>query len=324
MHKHVAPSPEYLLLIKPFTHAEFLAKTLLPTTSPGIPGRNDEAHHEEESVTMKRFISVGVMVMVGCLLLLPSPAKATLVTIDEIIFQGGGGVNPAAFSATANLTLSDSTLTIVLTNTSAAAGGAAGQNLLSDIGFTLPTGVTIANTAATNAVALTGAPSGPTGTGSIAIGAGFGDTTWGAANAGSNGVQSENNITVGGDVNTVVGTISNQVGGGFDLAGNAIPPGNVDGPDFGILSNALPSSTCNSGLQCEQNSLTFTLALAGTVPANLIALIDAGYVVVSFGSPNASVIPEPSSLLLAGTALLGLGYSLRNRIRRRNKELVAA
>jgi PEP-CTERM motif len=37
------------------------------------------------------------------------------------------------------------------------------------------------------------------------------------------------------------------------------------------------------------------------------------------------VIPEPSSLLLAGTVLLGLGYSLRNRIfRHRTEELTAS
>jgi hypothetical protein len=37
-----------------------------------------------------------------------------------------------------------------------------------------------------------------------------------------------------------------------------------------------------------------------------------------------SAVPEPSALLLVGTALLGIGYSVRNRIFRRTKEELAA
>jgi hypothetical protein len=35
-------------------------------------------------------------------------------------------------------------------------------------------------------------------------------------------------------------------------------------------------------------------------------------------------VPEPSALLLAGTALLGIGYSIRNRFRRTKKQLAVA
>src|SRR5262245_52207086 len=109
-----------------------------------ITGR-EQAMRATRRGVMRRFLSVGLL-MVSGLLLLPSPAKAT--TIDEIIFEGGGGVNPSVLHATATFSQpSASTLQIVLTNTSTGAtGGDASTNLLTDIGFTLPTGVTIANT----------------------------------------------------------------------------------------------------------------------------------------------------------------------------------
>ncbi len=240
----------------------------------------------------------------GFLFMVPASANAVLVNIDEIIFPQDGSVNPAVLAGTANLTLSGSTLTIVLTNTSTGAtGGLAATNLLVGIGFNLPTGVTIANNAATNAVALTA--------GSTAIGGTLTDSTWGAANDGS-AATSINNITVLGDVNTSVATLQAQVVGGFNLAGTAIPPGNVDGPDFGLLSNNVLSTTCNAGLQCVQNSVTLTLALNGTVPGTLIDQINAGHVVLSFGSPTLPV-PEPSSLLLMGVGLVSVGLVVRKK-----------
>jgi len=46
---------------------------------------------------------------------------------------------------------------------------------------------------------------------------------------------------------------------------------------------------------------------------------------VGFQQPgNPTVVPEPSALLLAGTALLGVGYSLRHRISRRTRGQLAS
>lgn len=259
---------------------------------------------------MRRISSVVLMVTVGFLLLLPAPAKATLVTIDEILCQ----TCSANLAGTADFSVVGNTLTIVLTNTSTGAtGGAAATNLLAGIGFNLPTGVTISNNGATNAVALTA--------GSINIGGVLSDTTWGAGNGALSAI---NILTLLGDVNAAASTLQAQAD--FDLAGATIPPGNVDGPDFGLLSNVLAAATCGAGLACEQNSLTLTLLLGGTVnAATLIAFINDHHVVLSFGSPTPqTVVPEPSTLLLVGTALLGLGYSIRNRIFRRSKEHLAA
>jgi len=247
--------------------------------------------------------SAGLMAMVGFLLLMPTSAKATLVTIDEIIFQQDGSVNPAVLAGTADFSVSGNTLTIVLTNSSTGAtGGAAATNLLVGIGFNLP-GITIVNNGGSNSVAIT--------TGSSAIGftPPILDTSWGAGNGALDAI---NNLTLLGDVNASASTLQAQIS--FDLAGTTTPPpgsgANVDGPGFGMLSNNVSDATAG-GLAAVKNSVTLTLLLGGTVSGDLIGLIDSGHVVLSFGSPTP--VPEPGNVVLFGAALAGLGWMRRRK-----------
>ena len=248
---------------------------------------------------MRTIIKASLAVLVGCLLFAPTPATAASVTVDDIIYQQTGTVDASMYSVTADFTLSGNILTIVLTNASSAlSGGTAATNLLAGIAFNLPTGITIANDGTINEVDIT------PGSSTINFSAPIADDTWGAANG---AISSINNITLArGSVNAAATTLQAQMD--FDLTGTVRPPANVDGPAYGILSAAVEESAAG-GLAAVQDSLTITLLLDGNLPGNLTELIDAGYVVASFGSPT--TVPEPSTFLLMGAALAGLGGAFR-------------
>jgi hypothetical protein len=236
---------------------------------------------------MGRFVT---LLLVAGLVALPLQASAISMVIDEVIVQGGG--DSSVLSGTANFTLSGSTLTIILANTSSGAtGGTAATNLLTGIGFNLPSGVTIKNDGTANSVAITSGSSAINFTPPIV------DSTWGASNA----PKAMNNITVGGDVNAAAATLQAFID--FDLTGASQPPANVSGPGFG-LSNISDTG----GLQAVKNSLTITLALAGTVPGDLQQDRQrVGGSVVRL----AGCLPEGAGSLLADAAGYGAGGSRR-------------
>src|SRR6185503_17137515 len=125
---------------------------------------------------MKRYLSLVSVGLVGLAL----QANAALITVDQIIYQDGIGGNPAALAGTVNMTLSGNTLTVVLRNTSTASGVQGSFNLLTGLGFNLPTGVTI-------------------GSGSATVAAGSG-VNWSTATSGVNVSQEwgyDNNVTAG-------------------------------------------------------------------------------------------------------------------------------
>jgi hypothetical protein len=89
------------------------------------------------------------------------------------------------------------------------------------------------------------------------------------------------------------------------------PPKNIGGPDFGALS-ALETEF-GSSQAGVQDTVKFVLTLSGTAPS--VATIDAGNVVLAFGSPT-NVPDGGTTLTLLGSALVGLGL-LRRRFGRR-------
>jgi hypothetical protein len=248
---------------------------------------------------------IAIVTIVLCLLGSARPAAAASITIDTIIYEQDGAVNPSVYSAGADFSLSGNTLTIVLRNTSSGlSGGKSSTNLLSGLAFNLPTEVAIANNGAANSVAIS------EGSRAINFLPPIVDSTWGAANG---PIRPINRITgPRGRVNAGITTLQSQMD--FDLTGAWAPPANVSGPGFGLLSASVRPRAAG-GHTAVQDSLTFSLLLTGTVSPDLIDQIDRGFVVASFGSPNA--VSEPGTLALLGAALVvGLAGWLRRRARR--------
>lgn len=254
--------------------------------------------------TFRKLFLVSATVTFGAILGFaagPSTAEAVPITYNEIIFQSGNGLNSSLLSGTVDMTHNSAQnyLTIELTNTSGVAGATLSQNLLTGIGFNLPTGVTI-NTTGSHLVSLT--------SGSVISPSGSVDNTkWGYGNPATSGPFPS--LPSGQTVNANLGTVQSMITN--DLNNTATPPANVQGPNFGMLSDSGSYSACTNGLQCAIDSLTFRLYLSGSYTGSLTNYIDSNHVVLAFGSPNLARVPEPSAFLLLGVGLLTLGFFSR-------------
>ncbi len=249
---------------------------------------------------MKKCVQLGILAVVG----LAMQASAVPISVDQIIYENTGGGNPAALAGTVNMSVSGSTLTIVLRNTSTATGATPGSfNLLTGVGFNLPTGVTI-------------------GSGSAALTAGSTGVNWNSAVLGNNVSQEwgyDNNVTSGPfqdvttlDVNTAVSAMTSSSDSKFQ-AGQLLPPEVLNGPEMGLLSAAVSTSEAG-GLYAITDSVTISVNLSGSYGGDLLAFIQANPVVLSFASPNA--VPEGgSTAIMLGLALLGFG-GLRRKLQK--------
>jgi hypothetical protein len=262
------------------------------------------------------FIAVAIS-----LLALPCTALASLLPVDEVLFQGDAG-NASVLSGTVEMTISDNTLTIVLTNTSTgvvAEGNGAG-NLLTAVGLTLPNGFSIAGGSAT---VEPGSQINWSGATDVSQEWGFSNTVKSGHFNGSPSVLTYNNV-----VGTVVADVGTQFQPG-SLGGSR----HVGGPDFGILSNSV-AATAAGGQSAQQSPLTLVLTLNSSVgageEAGFLALIGANPIGIAFGSPSSSilipessegsespVVPEPAGLAVwSALGLCGL-VAVRFRLRHR-------
>ena len=247
--------------------------------------------------------SLAIMLAVGS-------TKASLLNIDQIIFQNGTGQDPLLMSGTLDATLNaaGTQLTLVLTNTSANGAftdsTAPASMLLTHVGFQLPT-------IPTNIDILSG--SATVTAGSTALNFGGHNTTnisdeWGFAN------QSFNGFSLGLPINTGLSSVQN---GQLTLFSGS---GSINGPGFGALSaNETQFGSSQPGVQ---NSITFVLNLSGAVT---LAALNAGNVVLGFGSPNTAGgvpgVPDGgSTVALLGFTLLGVEI-LRRKVGRNSPSL---
>lgn len=237
----------------------------------------------------------------------PSPAAAVNLTIDQIIYEPSAGLDSSQLGATATATVSGSTLTIVLTNTTGLTGGDSSALLLTGIGFELPDGVGLTNT---------GASVSPGSAGSYKIGGttyplAAGDDLrgeWGGGSPDGSGPFA-NVATLG--VDYVAATLQSAFfdGSAFDPSAMLKIPVYVDGPEFGLLSSTFTDA---GGLGFVRDSLTLTWDWTGSGLTE--DFLNNGNVVVSFGSPTA--VPEPGTLSLLGIGLIGLAGWGRMKFRR--------
>lgn len=244
----------------------------------------------------RNIVKLTSWVGVATLLLAGASASATLVNVNEIIYQTGSGVNAGLYSGTVDVTgFGTTTLTIKVANTSPDSAvtdsSSTAQMLLTGIGFVSSQSISGASGAITS--------------GSSALNFGSGATInnqWAYANSSS----IDGFGALGTGVNHVLTTVDHQIGL-VDFDGGSE---NVDGPAYGMVSKN--ETQFGSSLAGVQNSITFTVNFNNAVNSS-----DFTGVVLAFGSPNA-VVPEAGTVLAGMLLLLPMGASVI-RILRKNR-----
>ncbi|TFG59231.1 MAG: PEP-CTERM sorting domain-containing protein [Deltaproteobacteria bacterium] len=184
-------------------------------------------------------------------------------------------------------------LEITLQNTSTIQpNGSAG--VLTGIGFNLPG--TLALSSGTVAAA-----SGSTPDGDISSYWGFHSGT-----SGSSGFYSLIDPNI---INSNVRTVTSGGLTQMDGTGSA----SVQGPNYGGIA----VGGNGGGLEgLVTDTLLLTLNLSGIYEGDVLQYIDSHFIVVGFGSPVASPVPEPGTMILLGTGLVGLAGYGRKRFRK--------
>ena len=240
-------------------------------------------------------------VCVCALLLAESSVRATPVTVDQIIFQNGSGVDSSMISGTVDITSAGNTLTIILKNTSPDAAFtdpiAPALMMLTGVGLQLPGVDIVSGTVMVNA-------------GSTPVNFDVGQNTmnignqWNYANLSTAGWNIAGNLPV----DTTMSSVQNGQSTRFAGA----PPVNIDGPDYGAISaNETQFGLTQPGVN---DTIKIVLTLSGAAPSE--ADIDAGNIVLAFGSPESGpgLVPDGgSTLALLGGALTIMGWFGRRK-----------
>ena len=243
---------------------------------------------------MKKLLKIFVLVGLCFFVLMGSHSVLAIsLTIDEIVYQPTSGLDPSKLSGSAGAIYSGGVLTITLTNTSLDLGDIDNDAsaLLAGIGFNLPTGVSITagNVAVAGGSSIVNTP------GSYDL-----QTEWGWG-AGGSPFQTGHFVT--GTIGFNASTLQSSIN--YDFTETAQPPANVDGPGWGLLSE---NQTIFSGLTAIEDSVVIALTLTGWTGTDpdLLAYIESHDVAIAFGSPTATSVPEPTTLLFLGFGLIGL------------------
>ena len=249
---------------------------------------------------------------------LPTGLFAEIIDIDEILFEDNSPNDPPwqdleprvemSFDAASKL------LTVLLSNNARYAGSSDAGHLLTGLGFSLLPEVSIMDTGPTGGrdssiwlpagLVIIDPVSDPNGTSGIPLS----QDDWGYANGGAMGHFLDPGEST---TNTVLSTMKSDTAVTF--AGNAASNALLDAFDYGL--QGLAPTPGHSNKRSIRNALAFDLYLegpAGTDWSGLLAHIEANPVVVSYGSPGCSTIPEPATLSLC-LALFGIVMIFRLR-----------
>jgi VPDSG-CTERM motif len=241
---------------------------------------------------IKKFRTLAIMSCLAIMLAVGS-AKATLVQVDQVIFQNVAGINSSLLTGTVDYTPSGNTATILLRNTSPDAAftnsSFPAAMLLTGFGFQLGPDIT-GGTATVNA-------------GSTAVNFVGTDISnqWGYANGPFNGYNLPGVLPI----NTGLSSI--QSVGPLRLDGSST---NINGPNFGAIS--ADETQFGASQEGVRDTIRFVLNLTG--PAPTIAQFNAGNIVLAFGSPD-TVPDSGSTVALLGFTLIGVEF-LRRKIGR--------
>jgi hypothetical protein len=235
-----------------------------------------------------------------------APVLGSSMNVDELLYQDDT-LYPAELTGTVDMLWQDDKLLVTLTNTSGNTGSKGAMNLLTGLGFTLPDGIDVSG----GSVSMLGA----TAVNFTAPGDGDVSSEW----AYNNSVTGGHFFTVAhSKVDTILSTLKADAKTQFST-GPLDSGTDHGGVDFGLImqppSGMSTDDFIGSNPEAIQDSISFVLNLSGTVPGNLVELIDAESVVLQFGSPGVNSNPEPSTVALL--CMGAFGCLLHTRRKRR-------